>query len=75
MAELVKKTLVLGFATSEGKALNLTINAPKEGLDGATIGSAMGQIIASSAFGEEGTVSNKVSAKYVIQEVDEIELA
>lgn len=74
MATVTKKTLVLGFITGAGKNMNLTINAPKEDLDGTTISAAMEQIIASSAFGEESAVSNKVSAKYVIQEVDEVVL-
>ncbi len=73
-AVVTKKNLVLGFTTGEGKNLNLTINTPKEGLDGTTIGTAMDQIIAANALGEESIVNNKVSAKYVIQQVDEIKL-
>lgn len=75
MAIVIKKTLVLGFVTSEGKSVNLTINAPKEGLSGVEVASAMEQIISSNALGEEGTVTQKSGAKYVIQEVDEITLS
>ena len=74
MAIVTKKTLVLGFTTSAGESLKLTINAPQEGMDGTKISAAMDEIIASNAFGEEGTVSNKATAKYVIQEVDEVTL-
>ncbi len=74
MATVTKKTLVLGFTTNVGETLKLTINAPKEGMDGTSISAAMDEIIASGAFGEEGTASNKATAKYVIQEVDEVTL-
>lgn len=74
MATVTKKTLVLGFTTSAGESLKLTINAPQEGMDGTKISAAMDEIIASNALGEEGTARNKTSAKYVIQEVDEVTL-
>lgn len=72
MATVTKKTLVLGFTTSGGESLKLTINAPKEDMEGAEISAAMDQIIASNALGEEETARNKATAKYVIQEVDEV---
>lgn len=74
MATVTKKTLILGFTTSAGESIKLTINAPKEGMEGTEISAAMDQIIAANALGEEGTASNKATAKYVIQEVDEVEL-
>lgn len=74
MATVTKKTLVLGFTTSAGESLKLTINAPQEGMDGTKISAVMDEIIASNALGEEGTASNKTSAKYIIQEVDEVTL-
>ena len=73
--EIKKKTLVLGFTNGFGKNVNLTINDPADGLNSELVGSVMDEIIASGAFGEESAVANKVDAKYVIQQVDEIELA
>lgn len=72
---ITKKTLVLGFTNGLGKSVNLTINDPAEGITGETASNVMDAIIASSALGEESKVSNKVEAKYVIQQVEEIELA
>lgn len=74
MATVTKKTLVLGFTTSSGESLKLTINNPVEGMDGSRISMAMEGILASNAFGEESVATNKATAKYVIQEVDEVEL-
>ena len=72
--EITKKTLVLVFTNGFGKNVSLTINNPIEGLDGATVSSVMDEIVAASALGEESIVANKLEAKYVIQQVDEIEL-
>lgn len=73
--EMTKKILVLGFTNGTGKSVSLTINDPAEGLVGEVVSSVMDEIIASGAFGEESIVANKVEAKYVIQQVDQIELA
>ncbi|MBP3886702.1 MAG: DUF2922 domain-containing protein [Cellulosilyticum sp.] len=72
--EITKKTLVLGFTNGLGKNVNLTINDPAEGLEGEVVNSVMDEIVASGALGEESVVANKVDAKYVIQQVEEIEL-
>jgi len=74
MAEITKKNLVLGFSTTAGKSVNLTIKEPAESLTSAMISEAMDEIIASGALGEEGVVTTKEDAKYVIQEVDTITL-
>ena len=73
--EITKKTLVLGFTNALGKNVSLTINDPAEGLTGSTVKEAMDAIIASNALGADSLVANKVDAKYVIQQVDELELA
>lgn len=70
-----KKTLVLSFTNEVGKSVNLTINDPAEGLEGEAVASVMEEIIASAALGEDSLVANKVAAKYVIQQVEEIALA
>lgn len=72
--EITKKTLVLIFTNGLGKNVSLTINDPAEGLEDATVSSVMDEIVAASALGEESIVANKLEAKYVIQQVDEIEL-
>lgn len=74
MATVTKKTLVLGFTTGAGDSLKLTINNPVDSMDGTRISEAMEKMIASNAFGEESVASNKATAKYVIQEVEEVEL-
>lgn len=70
-----KKTLVLSFTNEVGKSVNLTINDPAEGLEGEVVASVMEEIIASAALGEDSLVANKVAAKYVVQQVEEIALA
>lgn len=73
--EIAKKTLVLGFTNGLGKAVNLTINNPAEDLNSEVVSGVMDEIIASNAFGEGSTAAVKTEAKYVIQQVDKIELA
>ena len=73
--EITKKTLVLGFTNTLGKNVSLTINDPAEGLEGEVVSSIMDEIISAAALGTESLVANKVDAKYVIQQIDEIELA
>ena len=72
--EITKRVLVLIFTNGLGKNVSLTINDPAEGLEDATVSSVMDEIVAASALGEESIVANKLEAKYVIQQVDEIEL-
>lgn len=74
MAEITKKNLVLTFSTPVGGEEKLTINTPDENLTSESISAAMDAIIAANAFGEEHLVSGKEEAKYVIQEVETIEL-
>ena len=75
MAEITKRNLVLTFATSAGKEVKLTLTKPKEGLTGSEINTAMTEIIAANALGEDGLVSKKVDAKYVVQQTEAITLA
>ncbi|MBQ1275490.1 MAG: DUF2922 domain-containing protein [Cellulosilyticum sp.] len=72
--EITKRVLVLIFTNGLGKNVSLTINDPAEGLEDATVSSVMDEIVAASALGEESIVANKLEAKYVIQQVDEVEL-
>ena len=72
--EITKKTLVLIFTNGLGKNVSLTINDPAEDLEDEEISRAMDEIVAASALGEESIVANKLEAKYVIQQVDEVEL-
>ncbi len=75
MAEITKKNLVLTFGTSAGKEVKLTIAKPKEGLTSGEISAAMTDIIAANALGEDGLVTTKVEAKYVVQQTEAITLA
>ena len=75
MAEITKKNLVLTFGTGAGKEVKITIAKPKEGLASGEISSAMTDIIAANALGEDSLVTTKVSAKYVVQQTEAITLA
>ena len=72
--EITKKTLVLIFTNGLGKNVSLTINDPAEDLEDEEISRAMDEIVDASALGEESIVANRLEAKYVIQQVDEITL-
>ncbi|WP_020155575.1 DUF2922 domain-containing protein [Caldibacillus debilis] len=48
------KTLMLYFLTGSGKTVNLSVNDPKEPLNGDEIKSAMEQIIAADVFEAKG---------------------
>lgn len=72
--EITKRALVLIFTNGLGKNVSLTINDPAEDLEDEEISRAMDEIVAASALGEESIVANKLEAKYVIQQVDEVEL-
>lgn len=74
MAEIIKKSLVLNFGTTGSKELKLAINKPAEGLTGTQIATVMDRIIAAQAYGKEALVDQKLSAKYVVQQVDEVAL-
>ena len=50
----------------------LTITKPKEGLASDEISSAMTDIIAANALGEDSLVATKVSAKHVVQQTEAI---
>ena len=74
MAEIKKKNLVLVFSTPAGGEVKLTINSPKEGLTTQQVNVAMDAIINAKALGEAQIVSSKAEAKYIIQEVEAIEI-
>lgn len=73
-AEVKKRNLVLEFGTTSGKAITLTINTPAEGLTGPQIKAAMDKIIAAKALGEEQLVTTVETAKYVVQQVEDVSL-
>ena len=75
MAKVTKKNLVLAFTTSSGGNLKLTINAPKPDMEGTEIAAAMDAIIDTGVLGKEEVAAHRVSATYVTQEEQEVELA
>ena len=75
MAEITRKVLSLTFTNDFGKNLTLTINDPIDNAEGSVVTSVMDEIIAAGCFGVESVAANKVSAQYIIQQKDEIELA
>lgn len=74
MAEVTKKILVLTFGTPQGKKLKLTINNPKKSLTSEEISTIMDEIIDTRTFGQMQVVSEKLEAKYIIQEEESVEL-
>ena len=72
--EIKKRNLVLVFGTPVKTEETITITNPAETLSGAEIKKAMTDIIASNALGENVQPDCIVEAKYVIQQVDNVEL-
>ena len=72
--DTIKKNLVLVFATPTGKEETITITRPKEALEAAQIKEVMNTVIETGAVGEKVAVASIVGAKYVIQQVDEVNL-
>ena len=71
---MAKKVLKLVFASSQNKNKTITLNNPKDGLDEATVKSAMDKIAAAKAFDLDGVViyDTVVGAKYYTTETDDI---
>lgn len=72
--EITKRSLVLVFGTPAGKEETITITNPGESLEGAQIKAVMDTVLATGAVGEKSAVDSIVGAKYVIQQVDEVDL-
>lgn len=72
--EIKKRNLVLVFGTPVKTEETITITNPAETLSGAQIKKAMTDIIASNALGENVQPDRIIEAKYVIQQVDTVEL-
>lgn len=72
--EIKKRNLLLVFGTAVKTEETITITNPAETLSGAQIKKAMTDIIASNALGENVQPDHIIEAKYVIQQVDTVEL-
>lgn len=72
--ETTKKHLVLVFETATGEEEILTITKPKDALEPAQIKAVMNTVVESGAVGEKVAVARIGSAKYVIQQVDQVNL-
>lgn len=72
--EITKRELILTFATPLDTELNLRITRPQDGLDGESIKAAMDTIVASNVLGDKVLANEAKSAKYVIQQEQEVEL-
>ncbi|MGL4798996.1 MAG: DUF2922 family protein [Cellulosilyticaceae bacterium] len=73
--EIIKRKLVLTFGTPLKTELDLTVNNPHVSLQPAAIKAAMEAVIASGAMGDVVAPSTVAGAKYVIQQVDAVDLA
>ena len=69
-----KKSLVLIFGTPAKTQETITISNPADLLTGAEIKAAMTQILASGTIGENIKADSIEGAKYVIQQVDAVDL-
>lgn len=72
--EITKRSLILTFSTPLKTELTVTINNPAETLSGAQVKKAMTDIVASNALGETVQANGVVGAKYVMQQVDSLDL-
>lgn len=72
---MTKRNLVLTFATPLEVDMDLRINNPSDTLNGTTIKAAMDAIVASNALGDVVRPNAAKSAKYVIQQEQDVTLA
>ena len=72
--EITKKNLVLTFGTSAKSEESITIANPRPTLTGAEVKVAMDQALASGAIGEAVPATTIVGARYIIQQVDTVDL-
>lgn len=74
MAKITKKTLMLTFKTVGGKEVNLSITNPSDELEATDVVASMNRIIAAGGYGDGDLVSEKLAAKYVMQQVEDVVL-
>lgn len=72
--EITRRNLVLTFATPAKTQETITITNPAETLSGAQVKQAMTDALASGAIGEVVQATTIVGAKFVIQQVDALDL-
>ncbi|MGL4362817.1 MAG: DUF2922 domain-containing protein [Cellulosilyticaceae bacterium] len=72
--EIMTRKLVLTFGTPLKTTMDLTVTKPNALLDGAMIKTAMEAIIASNAMGDIVSPDSIQGAKYVIQEIEKVDL-
>ena len=64
----VNRSLVMVFATAKGDKKTVTLNNPAEGLKGTVVSSQMDVLIESGILAtDNGAITQKVSAKFVVQ--------
>ncbi|MEG0152961.1 MAG: DUF2922 family protein [Niameybacter sp.] len=74
MAIVTKRSLVMDFETPSKSKETITVGNPKEVLSGTKIKQAMTDALASGAIGEVIQATKIVGAKFVVQQVDEVDL-
>ncbi|MEG0086408.1 MAG: DUF2922 family protein [Niameybacter sp.] len=73
MAVVTKRSLVLDFETPSKAKETITVSNPKEVLSGVKIKEAMTAALASGAIGEIVQATKIGGAKFVVQQVDEVD--
>lgn len=72
--EITRRNLVLTFGTPAKTEESITITNPAETLSGSQVKKAMTDALASGAIGENVQADKIVGAKFVIQQVDALDL-
>ncbi|MDO9534817.1 MAG: DUF2922 domain-containing protein [Bacillota bacterium] len=69
----MEQTLRLVFRNAEGRTVTMSVNSPKDPLDGIEVNTAMDQIINSDIFQSSGgSITEKVRAEVVSREVETV---
>lgn len=69
------KRLEMRFKNEDGKTVTYTLDDPVEPIDETAVNAAMDVVIAQNAFGSSGgDLVEKLSARIVAQQVEEIEI-
>ena len=71
---VTKRSLVLTFGTSAKTEEIITITNPADLLTGSEIKKAMTQMLTSGAIGENVRANSIIGAKYIVQQVDAVDL-
>lgn len=71
----VNRSLVMVFSTASGDKKTVTLNNPAEGLEATEVSAQMDVLIESGVLAtDDGVITQKVSAKFVVQTKTAVEV-